>query len=108
MRDTDKTRRHYAEVAANWINTCDGATLLELKRHTQDPRSGCTPFYNWAIRDARGDLMDIDEAVFLDLIGAPNKYYTLRDRLFDAGLTVYDHGDGGLTILNKRNPLLQK
>ena len=111
MRDTNKTRRHYAEVAANWINTCDGATLLELKRHTQNPYAGWTPYFNWAIRNAEGELADIDEGRFCELLGiVPANILggTLFTVLKHNGYTVYDHGTGGLTILNKRNPLLAK
>ena len=110
MRDTNKTRRHYAEVAANWINEGARATLLEFKRHARS----IAPAHKWAIRTSSGELAEIDAEMFLDLIEAPRattdglKLYTPTDRLRHSGLTVYYHGDGGLTILNKRNPLLTK
>lgn len=110
MRDTDKTRRHYAEVAASWINEGARATLLEFKRRARS----IAPASKWAIRTSSGKLAEIDAEMFLDLIEAPRvmtdgrKLYTPIDRLRHSGLTVYYHGDGGLTILDKHNPLLQK
>lgn len=106
MRDSNETRRHYAEIAANWINTGTGATLLERKRHTQNPCDGWTPYYNWAIRTADGELADIDVGRFLTLLGIDGYGIALCQSLKAAGITYYDHGAGGLTIIEKRNPLL--
>ena len=111
MRDTNDTRRKDAEVAANWIKTGTGATLLEHKRHTQDPRDGWTPYFNWAIRNADGELADIDEGRFCELLGmVPQNIWggTLATVLKHNGYTIYDHGAGGLTIIEKHNPLLTK
>lgn len=111
MRDNYETRRKYAEIAANWINTCSGATLLELKEHRHNPNTGYAWTYAWAIRDAHGNLMDIDEEIFLDLIGAPGpkqNLYSFRDRIEHSELAFFDHGSGGMTIINKRDSLLTK
>ncbi len=110
MRDNYETRQKYARIAAGWINEGSGATLLELKTHRHNPYAGYAETYTWAIRNADGELADIDEELFLELIGAAMtpQYYSLRERITRCNLTVYDHGAGGITILNKRNPLLTK
>ena len=112
MRDTDKTRTHYAEVAANWIKEGNTATLIEFKKHTQNPNVGYTPYYTRAIRTARDGLADIDVRHFCDLLGAEHCYpdtgKELREVLKEAGYTCYELGDSGLVVLEANNPLLKK
>ena len=110
MRDTKETRKYFAEVAANWIKNGDNVVVLELKRHTQDARCGLNPFYNWAIRDARGNLVDIDLRHFCDLLGARHTYPDTGDGLDavlrDAGYIVYRQ-TAVIVILERNNPLLR-
>lgn len=110
MRDNEHTRKHYAEVAANWIKEVGNtATVLELKKHAQNPSVGYTPYWTWAIRDSKGELADIDVRRFCDLLGAKHPYpdsgSDLHEVLKDAGFVCY-RTQGVIVILDKNNPLL--
>ena len=74
---------------------------MELNRNT----------HHWAIRNAYGELAEIDEGRFCELLGMVHSNIwggTLVTVLKHNGYTVYDHGAGGLTIINKRDALLHK
>ena len=109
MRDSEHTRKHFAEVAANWIKEGITCTCIEYKKHTQNPCIGYTPYYTHAIRNAYGELVDIDVRHFCDLLGAKHPYpdtgNDLHEVLREAGFTVYYTGSITV-ILDKRNPLL--
>ena len=110
MRDSQESRKHFAEVAANWIKEGTGVTLIEWKRHTQNPYNGYTPYYTRAIRNARGEQADIDVRHFCDTLGAEHCYpdtgKNLCDVLKEAGYTCFDEGDAGLVVIHAKNPLL--
>lgn len=109
MKDTESSRNYHAEIAANWIKEGTTTTVLELKKHTQNPNVGYTPFWTWAIRDSRGELADINVRRFCDLLGAVHPYpdtgKDLWEVLKDSGLTVY-RNSAVLVVLDKKNPLV--